>query len=50
MFLLKIRQYINDMQQYIPRLELLSEAASGLEEAPTVALLGAQQVGKPTSA
>ena len=36
------------MQQSIPRLALYSEAVSGLEEAPTVALLGAQQVGKTT--
>ena len=38
------------MQQYIPRSTLLSEAVSGLEEAPTVALLGARQVGKTTLA
>ena len=38
------------MQQSIPRSTLLSEAVSGLEEAPTVALLGARQVGKTTLA
>ena len=38
------------MQQSIPRSALLSEATSGLEEAPTVALLGARQVGKTTLA
>ena len=38
------------MQQSIPRSALLSEAVSGLKEAPTVALLGARQVGKTTLA
>ena len=38
------------MQQSISRSALLSEATSGLEEAPTVALLGARQVGKTTLA
>ena len=38
------------MQQSIPRSTLLSEAVSGLKEAPTVALLGARQVGKTTLA
>ena len=38
------------MQQSIPRSALLTETASGLEEAPTVALLGARQVGKTTLA
>ena len=38
------------MQQSIPRSALLSEATSGLEEAPTVALFGARQVGKTTLA
>lgn len=38
------------MQQSIPRSALLSEAISGLEEVPTVALLGARQVGKTTLA
>ncbi len=38
------------MQQSIPRSTLLSEAISGLEEAPAVALLGARQVGKTTLA
>ena len=38
------------MQQSIPRPALLSETAISLEEAPTVALLGARQVGKTTLA
>ena len=38
------------MQQSISRSALLSEAVSGLEEAPTVALLGTRQVGKTTLA
>ena len=40
----------NDMQQSIPRSALHFEAVSSLEEAPTVALLGAQQVDKTTLA
>ena len=36
------------MQQSIPYSALLSEPASGFEEAPTVALLSTRQVGKTT--
>ena len=39
-----------DMQQYIPRLNLLTAISSHLQEAPVVALLGARQVGKTTLA
>ena len=38
------------MQQYLPRLDLLSAVESGLTEAPAVVLLGARQVGKTTLA
>ena len=38
------------MQQLIERLDLASQIAEGLSEAPVVALLGARQVGKTTLA
>ena len=38
------------MQQYIPRLTLLSKITGSLAEAPAVAVLGARQVGKTTLA
>ena len=38
------------MQQYIPRLNLLTAVSGHLQEAPVVALLGARQVGKTTLA
>ena len=38
------------MQQYIPRVRLLSATRRGLTEVPVVALLGARQMGKTTLA
>ena len=38
----------NNMQQFIPRVQLLAEVRRSLTEAPVVALLGARQVGKTT--
>ena len=45
-----IKSFPSDMQQSVPRSNLLAAVTEGISETPVVALLGARQVGKTTLA